>query len=91
MSLRSSSTSRGSNATGVEHRHDEGCRPAVVLVAFLVCFAFHTSAGAGQTVGAMTGAIHGRVIDSTGAVLPGLTVAISGAALMGDANDSHER
>ena len=31
----------------------------------------------------MTGAIHGTVTDSTGAVLPGVTIVISSAALMG--------
>ena len=38
---------------------------------------------AGQTVGAMTGAINGTVTDSTGAVLPLVTIVISSAALMG--------
>ncbi len=38
---------------------------------------------AAQTVGAMTGAINGTVTDSTGAVLPRVTIVISSAALMG--------
>lgn len=32
---------------------------------------------AGQTVSATTGAINGRVTDTTGAVLPGVTVTIA--------------
>src|SRR5438876_471157 len=38
---------------------------------------------AAQTVSATMGAIDGRVTDNTNAVLPGVTVTISGAALMG--------
>ena len=54
-------------------------KPALALA----CFALQASTGAGQTVGAMTGAINGTVTDSTGAVLPGVTIVISSAALMG--------
>jgi hypothetical protein len=69
-------------ATDVEDQHD-GWLPAILLVSFLVCFALQTSTGAGQTVGVITGAIHGTVTDSTGAVLPGVAIVISSAALMG--------
>ena len=61
----------------------EAYRRAVRVVWFLTCFALHASTGAGQTVGAMTGAINGTVTDSTGAVLPLVTIVISSAALMG--------
>jgi Carboxypeptidase regulatory-like domain/TonB dependent receptor len=61
----------------------EGYRPAIRLVSFLVCFALHASTGAGQTVGAMTGAINGTVTDSTDAVLAGVTIVMSSSALMG--------
>ena len=67
--------------TDVENPH-EGCRPAILLVSFLVCFALQTSTGAGQTV-ATTGAISGKVTDSTGAGLPAVAVATSSDALMG--------
>ena len=69
-------------ALDVEDR-PEGYRRAVLLVSFLACFALHASTGAGQTVGAMTGAINGTVTDSTSAALPGVTIVISSAALMG--------
>jgi hypothetical protein len=36
-----------------------------------------------QTVSATTGAINGRVSDSTGGVLPGVSVTIGGRSLMG--------
>ena len=41
------------------------------------------SAGISQTVSATTGALNGRVTDNTGAVLPGVTISISSASLMG--------
>jgi hypothetical protein len=68
--------------TEVEALHEGHC-PAVLLLSFLLCFALQTSTSASQTVGAMTGAIHGTVTDSTGAILPGLIIVISGAPLMG--------
>ena len=51
----------------------------------LLVFVGHLIAGraAAQTVSATMGAIDGRVTDNTNAVLPGVTVTISGAALMG--------
>ncbi len=69
-------------ALDVEDRY-EAHRRATLLVSFLACFALQASTGAGQTVGTMTGAINGAVIDSTSAVLPGVTIVISSAALMG--------
>ena len=36
-----------------------------------------------QTVSSTTGAIDGRVTDTSNAVLPGVTVTLTGAALMG--------
>jgi Carboxypeptidase regulatory-like domain/TonB dependent receptor len=44
---------------------------------------FAAGAAAAQTVSATMGAIDGRVTDNTSAVLPGVTVAISGPAMMG--------
>jgi hypothetical protein len=61
----------------------EGYQRTILLVSFLACFAVHPSTSAGQTVGAMTGAINGTVTDSTGAVLPLVSIVISSAALMG--------
>jgi hypothetical protein len=52
----------------VEERH-EGYRQAILLFSFLACFALHVSTAAGQTVGAMTGAINGTVADGTSAAL----------------------
>ena len=49
------------------------------------CFAWillHANASVGQTV-ATTGTITGRVTDASGAVLPGVAVAIASDALMG--------
>jgi hypothetical protein len=69
-------------ALDVEDRH-ERYRRAILLVSFLACFALQAATGAGQTVGAMTGAINGTVTDRTSAALPGVAIAISSAALMG--------
>src|SRR2546426_3502442 len=51
---------------------------AVLLVIHLT-----VAAAAAQTVSATTGAIDGRVTDNTNAVLPGVTVTVSGPAMMG--------
>jgi len=53
-----------------------------LLVAVSLVFTL-TSPAAGQTVSATTGALIGTVTDSTKAVLPGVTVTLSGTALMG--------
>jgi hypothetical protein len=37
----------------------------------------------GQSVGATTGAINGKVVDSSDAVLPGVTVTISAPTMQG--------
>jgi hypothetical protein len=42
-----------------------------------------TTSGYAQTVSATTGAINGRVVDNTGAVLPGVTVTIASSSMMG--------
>ena len=39
---------------------------------------------ASQTVGTMTGAITGKVTDNTTAVLPGVTIVVSGDAIIGN-------
>lgn len=51
-----------------------------LLAAFLVLIA---SAARAQTVSSSTGAINGTVTDSTKAVLPGVTVTLSGPSVMG--------
>ena len=51
---------------------------AVLLVGHLT-----VGAAAAQTVSATMGAIDGRVTDHTNAVLPGVTVTISGPTMMG--------
>ena len=53
-----------------------------LLVAVSLVFTL-TSPAAAQTVSATTGALIGTVTDSTKAVLPGVTVTLSGTALMG--------
>lgn len=41
------------------------------------------STAVGQAVSATTGAINGRVVDNTGAVLPGVTVTVASPSMMG--------
>src|SRR5262245_52661096 len=54
------------------------------LVATLVSVLLATgSPSTAQTLGATTGALNGRVSAKTGAVLPGVVVAVSGDAVMG--------
>jgi hypothetical protein len=68
----------------VADRH-EGCRQALLLsVSFVVCFALQAATSVGQTVGAITGAINGTVTDTTGALLPGVTVEASSDAVIGN-------
>src|SRR5436309_6662694 len=45
------------------------------------------AAAIGQTVSATTGAINGKVTDSSGAVLPGVTVTISSPSMQGTRSD----
>jgi hypothetical protein len=59
------------------------CRLAIVVFSFLACVDLHASTAAGQTVGAMSGAINGTVSDNTGAVVSDVAIVISGAPLMG--------
>ena len=54
----------------------------VLWYLILAMLAFVIPAG-GQTIGVTTGAINGRVSDESGAVLPGVTVSVTGAAQMG--------
>jgi hypothetical protein len=57
------------------------CVTRVVILA--LSLALYGSVVGAQTVTSTTGAINGTVTDSTKAVLPGVTVNLSGAALMG--------
>ena len=57
-------------------------RRRVALVCLLV-FVAAASAARAQTVSATTGAINGTVTDTTRAVLPGVTITLSGPAVMG--------
>ena len=57
---------------------------AGILFASLVAFFFlQATMTAAQTVGTATGAVDGTARDHTGAVLPGVAITISSAALMG--------
>src|SRR5437867_4425684 len=56
-------------------------RTCVVIV--LLTLVLFTRAVSAQTVTSTTGAINGTVTDSTKSVLPGVTVTLSGPALMG--------
>src|SRR5437870_4559276 len=54
------------------------------LAAFIcVLFSFIAASARAQTVSTTTGAINGTVTDTTHAVLPGVTIALSGPAVMG--------
>lgn len=55
-------------------------RTLVVSVLLLTSL---TALARAQTVSATTGAINGRVVDNTGAVLPGVTITISSPSMMG--------
>src|SRR5262249_27866590 len=56
----------------------------LLAVAIALCSA---GAARGQTVSTTTGAINGKVTDATGAVLPGVTVAITSPAMQGTRTD----
>ena len=61
-------------------------------IGVLVCLSLMWPAAAvGQTVGATTGAINGKVVDSSDAVLPGVTVTISAPQMQGDADGGDQR
>src|SRR6267378_5078789 len=53
------------------------------LAAMLLASHLMIGAASAQTVSATMGAIDGRVTDNTSAVLPGVTVTVSGPAMMG--------
>ena len=55
-------------------------------LAFFLIAAF-ASSSFGQAVTSGTGAINGRVTDATQAVMPGVTVTVTGPALMGARTD----
>ena len=59
--------------------------PRSAALSVLLMFVFASAAGA-QTVSSTTGAIDGRVTDTSNAVLPGVTVTLAGDALMGTRN-----
>ena len=54
-----------------------------LLISLVTCVLLQMSLEARQTVGATMGAITGTVSDTSGAVLPGVTVSISSDELMG--------
>ena len=56
--------------------------PRSAALSVVVMLALASAAGA-QTVSSTTGAIDGRVVDASNAVLPGVTVTLAGEALMG--------
>ena len=55
-----------------------------VLLLVLASQCVLPGAAYGQSVGVGTGAINGTVTDSSGAVLPRVTIRISSASLIGD-------
>jgi hypothetical protein len=55
----------------------------VLLISLVACALLQAFPEARQTVSTTTGAIDGRITDTSGAVLPGVTVTISSDALMG--------
>src|SRR5687768_16045256 len=58
--------------------------PAMRHLVLLVCISLMLPGLAlGQSVGATTGAINGKVVDSSDAVLPGVTVTISAPTMQG--------
>src|SRR5437867_5467849 len=54
-----------------------------LVTAWLALFVLTAGTAFSQTVSETTGAINGRVVDATGAVLPGVTVTISSQAMQG--------
>jgi hypothetical protein len=59
------------------------CRVRVPVLLTLIAILVIAGAAAAQTTSATTGAINGRVTDSTGAVMPGVTVTVSSPSMMG--------
>jgi hypothetical protein len=54
------------------------------LVSVVAGFLLQAATAAGQLVSSTTGAINGRITDSTGAVLPGVTIVASSDAVIGN-------
>src|ERR1051325_597007 len=65
----------------IGNRQEAFMRRSIGLALFLVLLA--AGAAAGQTVSSTTGAIDGKVTDTSNAVLPGVTVTIASPAMMG--------
>ncbi len=59
----------------------------VRLGALVLSLLLLAAAATAQTVSATTGAINGKVTDTSGAVLPGVTVTIASASMMGTRNN----
>src|SRR5213593_1990496 len=57
--------------------------PGRVVLWLCLCLCAAPAAALAQTTSSTTGAINGKVTDNTNAVLPGVTVTISGSTLMG--------
>src|SRR5690349_14882191 len=58
-------------------------RIGVRLVPFAIVLAVLARSADAQTTSSTTGAINGRVADKTSAVMPGVTVTIASASMMG--------
>src|SRR4029079_16420335 len=56
----------------------------VLVVALALGFA---AAASGQTVSTTTGAINGKITDTSGAIMPGVTVSISSPSMQGTRTD----
>jgi outer membrane receptor protein involved in Fe transport len=61
------------------HRTQAG----ILFASLVACFFLQATTTAAQTVGTAAAAVDGTARDNTGAVLPGVTITISSAALMG--------
>jgi protocatechuate 3,4-dioxygenase beta subunit len=57
-------------------------RPGILLISLVAGLLLRPSVAPGQVVNVSTGVVEGRVTDSTGAVLAGVTIEVSGDALM---------
>ena len=57
-------------------------RPSRVFLFFALCVLVHAPAGFAQTIGTTSGAVEGRVLDTTGAVLAGVIVTAAGDSLL---------
>jgi Carboxypeptidase regulatory-like domain/TonB dependent receptor-like, beta-barrel len=55
-----------------------------VLIPLVACAFLQASVEGHQAVGTTTGAISGKLTDASGAVLPGVTIALSSEAIMGN-------